>query len=60
MLYPSFYFDLYDDIVCQKENEASILRITSRIRDYEIYLADIWKYFHKYYPIKDISWILKK
>ena len=59
ILYPSFYFDMYDAIVNNEENEASILKITSRICDYENYLSDIWKYFHKYYQVEDIGWLIK-
>ena len=43
ILYPSFYFDKYDDIVNNKENESSILKITSRINEYEKYLNDIFR-----------------
>ena len=60
ILYPSFYFDKYDDIVNNKANESSILKITSRINEYEKYLQDIFSYFHKYYNIKDINWIKKR
>ena len=57
IMYPSFYFELCDSILSQKLDESSILTITSRIEDYENYLKDIWNYFHKYYQIKDISWL---
>ena len=60
ILYPSFYFEMYDDIINNKVNESSILKIISRIDEYEKYLADMWRYFHKYYSIMDVSWILKK
>ena len=60
VLYPSFYFEVYDDIIMGKYNESVILKITSRIDEYEEYLRDIWNYFHKYYPIKDIEWLRKK
>ena len=59
IMYPSFYFDIYDAIVEKRENESSILKITSMIDEYEIYLSDMWKYFHKFYPIKDIPWLCK-
>ena len=59
ILYPSFYFEAYDAIINNQENEASILKITSRINDYENYLSDVWKYFHKYYNIQDIEWLSK-
>ena len=57
ILYPSFYFEAYDAIIYQHENESSILKITSRIDEYENYLSDVWKYFHKYYRIQDVSWL---
>ena len=60
IIYPSFYFDLYDDIINQKVNEADILKITSRIGEYEKYLKDVFLYFKKYYDIKEIEWITKK
>ena len=59
ILYPSFYFDVYDDVINNRKNESSVLKITARINDFQIYLADVWKYFHKYYPIKDINWLFK-
>lgn len=60
ILYPSFYFDYYDKIINNIENESSILKITSRIKEYEKYLQDIFIYFHKYYNIKDINWLKKE
>lgn len=60
ILYPSFYFEKYDEIVNNKANESSILKITSRINEYEKYLSDIFNYFHKYYNIKDINWLKKR
>ena len=41
-------------------NESVVLKITSRLNDYENYLADVFKYFRKYYPIDDVSWITSK
>lgn len=59
ILYPSFYFDLYDEVIQGVINESSILKITSRIDEYENYLSDILNYFHKYYAIYDINWLKK-
>lgn len=60
ILYPSFYYDLYDNVLNKKINESEVLKITSRIPEYEIYLADIFKYFKKYYEIEEITWIKKR
>lgn len=59
ILWPSFYFELYDEILENKTNESTILKITSRIPEYEKYLSDIINYLHKYYPIEDIAWLKK-
>ena len=47
ILYPSFYFEKYDEIISNKENESSILKITSRTSEYEKYLQDVFSYFRK-------------
>jgi len=57
VLWPSFYFEIYDGVLNNKMNESAVLKITSRISDYEKYLADVFRYFHKYYPIDDIAWL---
>ena len=60
IMYPSFYCDLYDEIVNGITNESVILDITSRIDDYELYLRDILDYLKKYYNIRDIEWLKKR
>ena len=60
ILYPSFYFDTYDNIINKHKRESSILKITSRIEEYELYLKEIIEYLNKYYPIKEINWLKKE
>lgn len=59
IMYPSFYFELYDEVIQGSANESAILRITSRINDYESYLNDVINYFHKYYAVYEVNWIKK-
>lgn len=60
ILYPSFYFEVYDGVVRNQINESEILKFTSRIGEYENYLADVWRYFHKFYNIEDVGWLVGK
>lgn len=60
VLWPSFYFEVYDGVLRNQLNESAVLKITSRITDYEKYLSDVFRYFHKYYPIDEVAWLLKK
>lgn len=59
IIYPSFYFELYDEVIQGITNESEVLKITSRIDEYEKFLGDCLNYFHKYYAINDISWLKK-
>lgn len=59
IIYPSFYFELYDEVIQGIINESEVLKITSRIDEYEKYLSDCLNYFHKYYAIYDINWLKK-
>ena len=59
LLYPSFYFEMYDGVVSNRINEADVLKITSRTCEYEKYLSDVLSYLKKYYDIKEIEWLKK-
>lgn len=60
ILYPSFYFDIYDDIISGKKEEKEINKITNRISEYEYFLYNIYLYLKKFYNIPEISWIKKQ
>ena len=60
MLYPSFYFDLYDEIIIDKTEEKNLNNIINRINDYELYLYKIYIYLNKFYNIPEINWIKKQ
>ncbi len=60
MLFPSYYFDLYDLIINGKEKEKSILKITSYQEDYEYLLYEIYLFINSKTNIVGIEWINKK
>ena len=60
ILYPSFYFKLYNDIILGKKEENEINTIISRINAYENYLYDVYLYFKKFYDIPIPEWIKKQ
>ena len=59
VLWPSFYFEAYDEVMRNKITESSILKITSRVDEYERYLGDVFKYFRRFYPIEEVSWLVR-
>ena len=60
ILYPSFYFDIYDDIVSGKKEEKELNIIISRISEYEYFLYNMYLYLKRFYDIPEISWIKKQ
>lgn len=59
LLYPSYYFDMYDKIIQGKEKEEKINIYIEKINDYEIFLKKIYIVINKYYKLPEIEWIIK-
>ena len=45
LLYPSFYFDLYEDILIDNREEKIIIEVISRLEQYEAYLFNVISFF---------------
>lgn len=60
ILYPSFYFDIYDQIINGKKEEKELNNIISHINNYEHFLYNIYLYLNKYYNIPEINYIKKQ
>lgn len=60
ILYPSFYFDLYDQIIIGKREEKELNKIISRINEYEYYLYNVYIYLSRFYNLPEINWIKKQ
>lgn len=57
LMYPSFYFDLYEDILVNGESEKIIIKIIDRLPHYEKYLASIISYLKNMYDVNEIAWL---
>ena len=62
LLYPSYFFDLYDDIVNLNLDEEKIEKYILKADDYEIFLKQVYEYMITRYRIyiPEIEWIIKK
>ena len=60
MLFPSYYFDIYDNILSGKMDEKSILKITKLQDDYEYLLYEIYLVIKSRINIIGIDWINSK
>lgn len=59
LLYPSFYFEMYEDILINEKEEKILINIISRLDNYENYLYNIISFFKNYYDVDDIKWLNK-
>lgn len=59
MLYPNYYFNIYNDVLDGKIDEEKVNEILKLSLEYEILLNDIQNIFHKKYGIPLIKWLKK-
>ena len=59
MFYPSFYFDLYEDIMSNKQEEKELKKILDKTEEYEILLKRLYIYINNRVKLPDIEWIKK-
>lgn len=60
LLFPSYYFDIYEEIIENDLNENKILNVINKATEYERFLKDIYIYINNFYPIEGVEWIIKK
>lgn len=57
LLYPSFYFDLYERVINNRDDENKLIEIIKRNKEYEEYLKSIYNIISKYVDIKKVDWL---
>lgn len=57
MFYPSFYFDLYEEIMDQQKNEEEILQVIDKVPSYEFLLKRLYFYFRQFTKMPDVDWL---
>ena len=57
LLFPSFYFDIYDKIISEEIPEQEIVIVINRINYYEDFLRDIYYYIKTRANIPEIEWL---
>ena len=62
LLYPSYFFDLYDEIVNNDLKENLIDKIITKADDYEMFLANVYLFLTKLYGkyIPEVEWVKKR
>ena len=59
MLFPSFFFDSFENLIDNKLEIKDIIRTVDRMGEYECYVFNIQKIIRNKYAIPEIEWIKK-
>ena len=57
MIYPTYYFDMYEQVVENKIPEKNLLNIISRVDEYEDLLRKLYQYFKSIMTLPEIEWL---
>ena len=57
LLYPSYYFDIYDQVIQEKISDEKIQFYIKKNTSYEAFLKKIYIYIKNKYKIPEIEWL---
>ena len=60
MLYPSYYFDVYEQVINNQESEDRLIAIIEKNANYEVFLQEVYTEICQIIPIERIDWLDKK
>ncbi len=58
LLYPSYYFDVYEEVMNKEKDENLLIPIISKVNDYEAFLKEAYYAICQYAPIEKIDWLI--
>ncbi len=59
MLFPTFYFDLFELIIHENIGEKRILTIIHKVNEYELFLKKLYNYLKQFVELPNIEWLNK-
>ena len=57
MIYPTYYFDIYEEIISGKDRTQSLKKIITKVDDYELLLKKIYAYYKNHFQVFRIEWL---
>ncbi len=59
LLYPSYYFDIYEDVMNNDGDQEKIIPIINKVPEYEIFLKKAYLEISRYTNLERIDWLMK-
>lgn len=60
LLYPSYYFDIYEQVMDKDEKEEKLLPFIKKASEYEEFLKNVYYEIVKISPIEKVDWIVDR
>ncbi len=57
MIYPTYYYDLYEEIITNRKKDEEIKKITDKVDDYEKIIKQIYNYYKSFMITPQIEWL---
>lgn len=57
LIYPTYYFDLYEEIITDRKKDEEIKKIIDRVDDFEKIIKLVYNYYKTFLPISKIEWL---
>ena len=57
LLFPSYYFDIYEKVVNKDVSSEKLLKIINKANEYEIFLKKAYVLISTYAPLENIEWL---
>ena len=57
LIYPTYYFDLYEEIITDRKEDEEIKKITNKVDDFEKIIKKVYNYYKTFLPISKIEWL---
>ena len=58
LLYPSYYFDIYEEVMNKERSEEDLLKIISKNENFEELLKKAYLEITKYAILEKVEWII--
>lgn len=57
MIYPTYYFDIYEQVVENKMPEKKLLNVINKVDQYESLLKKLYRYFKSIMTLPEVEWL---
>lgn len=60
LLYPTYYFDLYESIMNKDTDEEELVKVIKRVDEFELFLKKTYLEISKYAKIEKIDFLIEE